>query len=234
MHTPVETPTAVGVTLFNYPGAAINGITYGGVSLTLFATGTTVANGSTAQLWGLANPPAGAQTVTVTFANTGAFFIGGSITVTGSDTTTVFSNTNAGGGSSTTPSISVATTVTTELVIDVVGNDQNDSETQGGSQTLRWGPLTAPNNEAASSSQPSGASGTTMSWTQGGGAAPWSIAAGSFKVAAAAATSGGNLPMMGVGHHKRIFAMPHQCLISPRKRLVQIRNKLIVPGRRAA
>ncbi len=55
-----------------------------------------------------------------------------------------------------------------------------------------------------------------------------------FKAAAVATASGGNLPMMGVGHHKRIFAMPRRCLISPRKRLVQIRNKLIVPGRRAA
>src|SRR5260370_836355 len=163
-HTPVGTPSAVGVTLQNYQGAtSVTGVSYGASAMTQ-AVAITDGNNNSAQVWGLANPPSGAQTVTVTFAATGAFAEAGSFTVTGSDTTTTFSNSNSASGSSTAPSESI-TSASGEFVIDVLSAlTSNGTITQGGSQTLRW-QLDAPGNRGGGSSAPASVGSTTMSWT---------------------------------------------------------------------
>jgi hypothetical protein len=122
-HTPVGTPTAVGVSLWNYePFATISGITYGGVAMTQAVTNDNEA--FSVQVGGLANPPAGAQTVVLTFSGTDAYCMAGSVTVTGSNTTTCFrasSPTSTDGFDSAGASSLAVTTAAGDLVFDVIG-----------------------------------------------------------------------------------------------------------------
>jgi hypothetical protein len=144
-----------------------------------------VGTGAAAAVWGLANPPSGAQTVLMTFSAS-TFCEAGAITVTGSDTVTCFSNSNSALGTSAAASV-VVTSTTGELVVDAVTNVGAATETAGGSQTLRWGPLQDSNLVGSGSSQP-GASSVTMSWTLGS-SQTWGVAAASFKAGASAAAS---------------------------------------------
>lgn len=189
-HTPVGVPTSVGVTLFNYTGGtSVTGVTYGGLALTLEVVSPSIgALPSRTEIWGSdgLTLPTGAQTVVVTFSTTGSYCQAASVTVTGSDKTTCFSNVNNATGTSAAPSIAVNSAVG-EFVIDITGNDANDNTiAPGGSQILRWGPLQASNNWAAGSSLPAGAGSTTMSWTSANEA--WAICAASFKAASVGVT----------------------------------------------
>lgn len=96
-HTPVGTPTAVGLWATIYGGGnTISGVTYGGVSMgapVLTVTNTGGRN-DTDYLFGLASPLSGPQTIIVTTAPAGGkYIICGAMTVLGSDTTTCFRNT---------------------------------------------------------------------------------------------------------------------------------------------
>jgi hypothetical protein len=158
--------------------ATIVSVTYGGVSRGApFQSGIATTNN---YLFGLANPPAGAQTITITVSATGAYVEAGAVTVTGSNTSTVFDSTNSATATSTAPSVAV-TSATGEFVVDFLGTFSGaTSFTQSGSQTLRWGPLSAGGDRGMGSTAPAAAGSTTMSWTLGG-SAEWVLLAGSFK-----------------------------------------------------
>ena len=114
-HTPAGTPSAVAVGVQNYDSiATITGITYGGVSMVQAET-VTMNNGSTVQMWGLANPPAGAQTVAITLSATGGYTQAGSITVTGSSTSTCFRASNSAFGTGASSSVIVTSAVGDDL-----------------------------------------------------------------------------------------------------------------------
>jgi hypothetical protein len=196
-HTPVGTPTGVAVTLENFDtGHTVTGVTYGGNAMSLTSTNNGSLSSSSVQIWGLASPPAGAQTVVVTFSATGTFCGAGSVTVTGGDTTTLFSNHNSANGSSTASSVGVTSAVG-ELVIDIVGTNNGPALTVGGGQTQRW-TQTESGNVQASSTAP-GASGTvTMGWTLGF-TGPWAASAASFKAAGSAAAQTPTLMLLGCG-----------------------------------
>jgi hypothetical protein len=180
-HTPTGTPTAVAVVLNNFgsggPGQGATSVTYGGVSMTRAQTVDNSVS-STTDVWGLANPPSGAQTVIVNLP-TGSFPLAASITVTGSDTTTCFSNSNSANGSSTTPSVTVNSQVG-DLVVDFVGSFTGaGGSTAGGSQTLRWSGTLG--GDFAMGSTLAGASpNVTMTWTFPSSVA-WGQVAASFK-----------------------------------------------------
>lgn len=172
-HTPVGTPTGVAVGVINFnPNCTISGVSYGASSMGAAAQSNTQGNSgpfdqNDARLYGLANPPSGAQTVTVSFsAGTNCFVAGASITVTGGNTTTVFRASNSAKGTSTTPSVSV-TSSSGDLVVDFVmtADGAVNTTAAGGSQTSRVANLTSGGNrESASTLTASGAS-TNMSWT---------------------------------------------------------------------
>jgi hypothetical protein len=181
-HTPVGTPTATAVGIINSTLAgSITGVSYGASGMTQAVQQTISGGGLECQIWGLANPPSGPQTITVNFGGPGGAAQAASISVTGSNTTTTFDsslgNTAASG---TTASVGV-TSLSGELMVDVVGNASFASETQGGSQTLRWGPLSTGGgfNIASGSTAPASAGSTTMSWTLNT-SAPWTICGASF------------------------------------------------------
>ncbi len=184
-HTPVGTPTAVAVGIESYDGPGgtltITGITYGGVAMTR-SVQAGAQGGSHTELWCLANPASGAKTVTVTFSATGNYAQAGSVTVTGSDTSTCFRNTNSNGGFTLNgiPVTVAVTTVSGDLVVDVLGDVLSGAPTANGSQTLRWGPLTVVSNIAAGSTKAATTTATTMSWTMNQDE-NWTLCAGAFK-----------------------------------------------------
>jgi hypothetical protein len=142
-HTPVGTPTGVAVGIQLYTGGSctsISSVTYGGTPMTQ-ATSVAITDATTlVAMYGLANPPSGAQTVVVTMnTNCGMFSQARSATVTGGNTTTVFRAANSAQGNSTTPGVSV-TSAFGDLVVDIEGNPTSTTTpTAGGSQTKQWG-----------------------------------------------------------------------------------------------
>lgn len=140
-HTPVGTPTAVAVMVGGYQnGVTISGVTYGGVSMSagsLFDFGNST---NFSQMFGLANPSSGPQTVVITFSAGGIFAAAAALTVTGSDTATCFSNSS---GMTNPSSSSVSDTVTSaagELVVDCVTGYSAAAAASGvgGAQTSRY------------------------------------------------------------------------------------------------
>jgi len=166
-HTPVGTPTKAAVAFENYDtNCTVSGVTYGGVSMVQEASQTISAGGSSVQIWALANPSAGAQTVVITCGQH-MYTQAGSITVTGGSTVTAIRAANTALATSTTPSVSV-TSATGDFIVDVVGSTgANVTTTAGGSQNKRWGPTDAGTNTASSSTLPAGSGSTTMTWTLG-------------------------------------------------------------------
>lgn len=162
---PGVAPSAVAVTLMNYNGArTVTGVTYGGVAMTQASVEVGDLSSSGVQIWGLANPPSGSQTVVVTFSGTGAYCSAGSISVTGSDTTTCFVVIGTPTtGNSTAPSASI-TAPSGSLIIDVVGNNNGKVFTIASGQTQEW-TNSAAGNEVASSTIAATGSSQSVSWT---------------------------------------------------------------------
>jgi hypothetical protein len=199
-HTPVGTPTSVGVAFHVYDGAGTATVTYGGLSLTKFAAATSASVGGNpnhTEIWGSDGQtlPTGAQTVLISFSGSD-FCEAGAVTVTGSDTTTCFSNggNNSDGAGSTAVSVTT-TSATGELVLEVTGNSAVILPTVTGGQTSRWG---VAGWESAGATQ-AGAASVTPTWSLSS-ANSWTASAASFK---AAGGGGGTRPrtltMLGVG-----------------------------------
>ena len=195
-HTPTGTPTSVGIDIGNLylTGAATNtitSVTYGGTATTQAITkdsGSAVHMRSS--IFGLGSGiPTGAQLVVVTFDYANQYGEAGAVTVTGSDGTTVFSNTASAGGNSTTAWTVDCTSATDEVVLDCVAEFGGTSLTMtshsGRSSRYNQG---AGSYLIGSSTTEPGASTVTCDWVGGASTANWSICAASFKAAAAAAT----------------------------------------------
>lgn len=212
-HTPVGTPSAAGVFFQNQDGTlTVTGVTYGGVAMSNTVDATVAShagNPQSLQIWGLASPPSGAQTVVITgtvlVANQ-VNIIAASRTVTGSSLTTCFRSGASGSSFATAPfssscSVSVSGTVSGDLVCDVVGTDDYGSSDSsisghGGSQTVDFSPLNNGNgfaNQAGGSYQQATTSPTVMSWSFAGSGIPtfgnfyMGVAAAAFQVASAGA-----------------------------------------------
>ena len=213
-HTPVGTPTAVSVALSYFTGtAAPTAVSYGGVAMTLAAFETD--GGSVqAQIWGLAHPPAGVQTVEVDWSGT-AILSGGAITVTGSDLTTCFSTTAVNNGSGTSTSVVVAS-ANGELVVDIIGGQIGGTPSvTGGSQTLRWGPFVLAGNITGVGSSAPATGSTTMAWSIT--SAPWAAVGASFKIAGGGCTPTGTL----LGVEKCWYLAPLAWIINRRNILAR-------------
>jgi len=133
-------------------------------------------------IYGLANPASGAQTVTVTFSGA-TDSVCGSITVTGSDTATCFSNHASATGASGNPSVN-CTSSSSELVMDnSVTAGAANNWTAGAGQTERWDAIPSGGNASGTGTTEAGAATVTMSETSVSGN-PWAQTAASFKAAA--------------------------------------------------
>lgn len=183
-HTPVGTPSAVGVGIFYWNAAQSNitGITYGGQAMTLEGSQLD-ANGDRASLYSLASPPAGAQDVVITFdaaGDFGTFLRAGCISVTGSDPLDAFRGVAVTAtGNTNQPTVDCPSAVG-DLVMDSVG--AGAGILPGAGQTERWNDANSGGGVGASSTQ-AGAASVTMSWDRAAGASVWAIVAGSFKKA---------------------------------------------------
>ena len=190
-HTPVGSPSGVGVGYAGYAGNAGTRTvtaTYGGTSMTteISNPGSPFVTRRTPHLFSLGNPAAGAQTVVVACSGAGMYGIPYAVTVTGGDTSDVISNTASATGSSATPSVTV-TTASDELVMDVcVTGNVGGGITVGANQTSRASSYSSISTWAMGSTQ-AGSDGGDMSWAIS--SAAWEILAMSFKAAGAAATS---------------------------------------------
>jgi hypothetical protein len=164
-HTPVGTPTGVAVVVgWNSVAQSITSVTYGGQACTLKGTSDNPGANAVAAIYGLANPPSGAQTVQANFSGsvTGA---GYSVTVLGGNTSQVFNAAEAAKatGDSGTSSISVTSAVD-ELVIDaVVANPSGGEMTAGAGQAERG--AAAFGGDRLEVSTEAGAASVDMTWT---------------------------------------------------------------------
>lgn len=192
-HTPVGTPTAVAVCFqfVSYFGA-VTAVTYGGQTMSLFSSVVEPAIGQeTTYIYGLASPPSGAQTVSVTTTSGGLTFVAGaSITVTGSDTTTCFRAGSNATGAATEASGAVGITVSAQngdLIVDICGNGNgNETQVPDAGQTSIYGPVTAGGVRVNGSYQAAVSTSTSDSWTWTTGASARQIVllAAAFQVAA--------------------------------------------------
>ena len=189
-HTPVGTPTAVGVGVSWYDESFVLSITYGGAAM---ASEVAITNSPLkSEMFSKANPASGAQTVAGSWTGGAHYPIGNSITVTGSDTATCFSNTASASGSGT--AITVAcTSAVGELVMDTVTHNSGSTISGGAGQTERWNATNSGLRGAGSTE--AGAATVTMSWT-GGAAGAWVQTAASFKDASAGGGGGGTSGML--------------------------------------
>lgn len=184
-HTPVGTPTAVGVTTYGFCNSSppTPTATYGGTSMTV-ADHAQDAVPDICYIFGLASPASGAKTVVISFGDTN-YPVASSITVTGSDPATCFSNVAHATGASGVPTVA-CTSAAGELVLDVAGSDGSAAVTVTGPQTAYLGTNGTTNGgECANASTTSGAS--TVTPTYNSQSNPWAIVVASFKAAAAAA-----------------------------------------------
>ncbi|MEJ7763615.1 MAG: hypothetical protein WKF80_12550, partial [Thermomicrobiales bacterium] len=164
----------VGITTSNYASAAC---TYGGVEMTQAGVGQ---NGAAlaAALFFLVNPPVGTAQVVFTNA-TRTRIVGGATSWTGVDQTSPLGTLASATGTSTVPSVVVAS-ATGEIVHDAVGGQasSNTPFTVGAGQTARWNlnPLIGTTYSPGAGSTEPGATSVTMSWSRGVSEA-WAIIA---------------------------------------------------------
>jgi hypothetical protein len=206
-HTPSGSPSAIGVGVAKWPNTSISGITYGGVPLVHAVTSSTGGGGDVAAIWGLANPPTGAQSVIVNFSAGGQYPTVGCVSVVGSDTTTCFTlgHTGSATGTSTTPTVSI-TSAAGELVLSVVSQDPDTGVlTAGGTATNRWSVIYG--GARGQGATEDGTTSHTASFSTGV-SQPWCIVAAAFKEAAAGGLSIKNVSGLPIASVKSIGGLP--------------------------
>lgn len=190
-HTPVGTPTAVGVWVYASSQFTLPSIfTYGGVSMTLLFSGGGGAGNDPIVLYGLTNPPPGPQTVVVGNPTDNIRGTSVAVSVTGSSLTTCFRDiqtTNGQGLSSiTAPALA---SQNGDLCVDALFVHYNTSvgvptvDTPGPPNTRIYSQIYNSDRVVATDGSQAPATGpTTMTWaiTNGG-----SVAAAAAVVAAA-------------------------------------------------
>ena len=154
----------------------VTGVTYGGTPMT-FLGGTTRTTTVRAELWGLAAPASGANTIAVSVLNSGNRNL--SVTAGAQSFSNVdqFAPIGTAIGASANSGVATVTTTNTpyDYVVDVVGFAGNTALVSGLSQDIRWNTNTAGPNFASGSSGARGYTNIAMGWTTT--AANWAIEA---------------------------------------------------------
>lgn len=173
----------------------VSSITVGGVAATLVAgtSGDSSAADAHGEIWALANPATGAQTVLVTFSNgTSTFVASGAVSVSGADQSTPCNNgtvASGGGGAASLPITSNAG----DLTVDSVFCGNGATTISAPTQTQRWLD-NATSNHFGGSTGPGTAGPITHAWTLTGYSTHDVITGVNFKQASGASSVlGGSL-----------------------------------------
>lgn len=178
-HVAAGNPSAIAILIGQEDATdTITGVTVGGVSASHVVSSTINSANQLCHIYALANPGSGTKQVVVSF--TGTTLAGcGAITVTGSDTTTVMSNSAANQANSGTAVSVTCGSAASELVVDIMRATVGTS-TPDASQTERWANNTF--TDVHGSTRAGASPNVSMQWTKGTNSA-WCIAAASFKAA---------------------------------------------------
>jgi hypothetical protein len=171
----------VGVSIHNYAGETVGGITYNGVPLTLVGSRAN-ATDARVEIWRLIAPATGTHDVVITFSSElSSHARAGVVTFSGVNQTTPLGAFASAVGSTSPATVNVASAAN-ELVFDTVGcESQSDpfSLTVGAGQTQRWSSVVMGYDRflTGGSTEP-GAATVTMSWTiVPASSVPWAIGA---------------------------------------------------------
>lgn len=169
-------------------GTTISGVTYGGQALTLLDAITDAGPTTRTELWYMLAPPTGAANVIVTGTGMGAASIEtvvGATTFSGVDQVAPPTNTAVGNNNS--PSVSLAGTTTTDIVIDFLSMRETGTLTATAPQITGYAVSTGGTTndlEGRVSGRLGAAGTTTMSWTNTN-SRRWSQIVTALKVATA-------------------------------------------------
>lgn len=169
----------VGVEMLSVGGSSVSGITYNGVALSLIKSQASVAGAVRVELWGLVAPAAGTHSVAVTLsaaldsAASAVSFFNAHQTVPYESASSATA-TNVGAADAT---VTVNTIADGDWTVDVVATD-DAAITVGAGQTQRSNVTGALGSGAMSTEGAKTPAGSvTMSWTDVGALATWSIVA---------------------------------------------------------
>jgi hypothetical protein len=194
-HTPAGTPSAVAVGAYGFVGIVNTwACTYGGTTAPPAFTQVSTNRTDLGNIFGLANPSSGAQTVFVDCGpSAGAYPCIVTVTVTGSDITTVF---DAAGGSFANSGTALSTTITGGTSADYVfamggsdgGGPTLSSPGSGGNNTTVIYTSALNGGEAYAASSGVGAATFVATYTSSI-STQWIMMAASFQAAAVAAAA---------------------------------------------
>lgn len=183
-----NTILVVGVSWRNSgPGTeTVTGVTYNSVACTFIRKDEYFNSQSrSTAFYYIVNPSSGTNIVEVTFSGTVWRAVGGAVSITGIDQTNPIDvHSGTAGGSGTSVSTNITTTVDNTWIVDVICNREGTSTaTAGGGQTERWDYLTGSGEIVGSGStkQLATAGSTSMSWTVDSGI--WSQSVVALKIA---------------------------------------------------
>ncbi len=131
----------VGVSAYDANASdSVTGITYGGQALTFIRRDSSAAHHLWSELWYLANPPTGSNTVAVTLTGAPGGAVAGAVTFTGVDTSSPIEGNNGDGASSgASPSVSVTTVTANAWLVGVIASEDIASGLSvGASQNEHW------------------------------------------------------------------------------------------------
>lgn len=169
----------VSVSMLSVGGSSVTGITYNSVALTFLGAVSSGAGAVRVEMWGLAAPATGSNTIAVTLSAALDSIAGAdSFTYVHQTTSTEgFATATALNGGAADATVNVTTTADLDLVVDAVATSDT-AITVGSGQTQTWN-VTGTLGSGAGSQEglktPAGS--VTMSWTNVGAAQTWSIAA---------------------------------------------------------
>lgn len=179
---------AVGISMLSVAGSSVSSITYNGVALSLIDARASVSGAVRAELWGLANPASGTNTISVTLS-AALDSIGNATSLVNvnqslpTEAANDASATNVGAADAT---VDVTTVTDQDWVIDCVASSDTSITVSAG-QTQR-GNVTGTLGSGAMSTEgpktPAGA--VTMSWTNVGAAQTWTTVAVGVRINTAA------------------------------------------------
>jgi uncharacterized repeat protein (TIGR01451 family) len=178
----------------------VSGVTYGGTAMT-FLGRSTRGTSVNVELWGLAGPATGANTINVTVANTGARNLTvscGAQTFSNIDQNTPTGALAGASASSVNPAVAV-TNSPYDYVVDVVGFNTNQAIGAGARQDSRWATVTAAPAFSGGSSGSRGYTNTTMTWDTAGASTNWAIEAVPLKQASVALTKTASADVIKLG-----------------------------------
>lgn len=142
----------------------VTSLTYNSVSLTRENYIDQTSADYRSSVWYLANPSTGTHSVSVTFTNLVSGIFGGSITLTGANTSSPVDNSSVKAGSTGNPATTITTNNDNSYIFGVMMNDEFDSSKIGCSDSQKWHGDTSGEYSVGCSKTTTSAGGYTMNF----------------------------------------------------------------------